>query len=194
MRLWNLKLYAAWNSLSFISYHIAPTNADRSRATLQHLLKRATTRERERKKASTKESGVKNDEKSWREIVIGFSSLRGFTPCSWNKSLRWRRSTRTHKKTHRKIDRITFAIMVLVMWLKEIKIWINDLIWDNDLKCWIINAVNHKEETTSQCEARLTKMDYNKIKLLFIVLASELIASQTLNNLNYGELRRDSDE
>lgn len=31
-------------------------------------------------------------------------------------------------------------------------------------------------------------MDYYKLKLLFIVMASKLIAAQNLNNLSYGEL------
>lgn len=31
-------------------------------------------------------------------------------------------------------------------------------------------------------------MEYNKIKLLFIVLTYKLVAAQNLNNLSYGEL------
>lgn len=43
-------------------------------------------------------------------------------------------------------------------------------------------------KSTVNRERIVIKMDYNKLKLLFIVLASELIAAQNLNKFSYGEL------
>lgn len=136
---------------------------------------------REREKSVRKKESVKKDEETWLEIVIGFSSRRVFKACScWSLTL---------APEETKIDAIKAQLScerdpIMKRWK-----------WCFNQKCSLINAVNlktkkkqNKNKIESTVKRRIIKMDYNKLKLVFIVLASKLIAAQNLNKFSYGEL------